>query len=106
MVAFVVAYRAGRPVGCGGLRLLEPGTAEIKRMYAAPETRGSGVATDVIRALEAWARARGVTELRLETGDRLLAAQRFYEREGYERIPLFGPYVGSELSRCYRRQLH
>jgi putative acetyltransferase len=74
-------------------------------MYAAPDVRRQGVAVEVIRALEAWALARGVTELRLETGDRLLAAQRFYEREGYEAIPRFGPYVGSDLSRCYRRRL-
>jgi hypothetical protein len=30
---------------------------------------------------------------------------RFYEREGYSRIPLFGPYVGSDLSVCYARDL-
>ena len=41
----------------------------------------------------------------LETGDLLTAAQRFYEREGYTRIPPFGPYVGSSLSVCYETRL-
>jgi hypothetical protein len=41
----------------------------------------------------------------LETGDRMLAAQRFYRREGYDPIPLFGHYTGSDLSRCFGRVL-
>jgi hypothetical protein len=30
---------------------------------------------------------------------------RFYEREGYREIPLFGAYVGSDHSVCYERVL-
>lgn len=105
MAVFLVAYRSGAPVACGGLRLLEGQAAEIKRMYAVPSTRGTGVATEVLRALERWAVAHGVAVLRLETGDILRAARRFYEREGYVSVPPFGPYVGSPLSRCYERRL-
>jgi GNAT superfamily N-acetyltransferase len=91
----------GRPVACGGLRHLGPATAEIKRMYVKPAARGSGVATTVLRALEAAARERGCTILRLETGTAQPEAIRFYEREGYRQIPLFGAYLNSELSVCY-----
>jgi putative acetyltransferase len=30
---------------------------------------------------------------------------RFYEREGYHEIPLYGVYIGSDVSVCYERVL-
>ncbi len=59
----------------------------------------------MLRTLEDDARARGWTRLVLETGDTMLPAQRFYAREGYAPIPLFGPYVGSDLSVCFEKVL-
>ncbi|MGW0520049.1 GNAT family N-acetyltransferase [Crossiella sp. NPDC003009] len=94
-----------RAVGCGGLRLLGPDSAEIKRMYVTPRARGTGVAVVVLRALENEARRRSLRTLLLETGTAQPDAMRFYEREGYHAVANFGPYVGSELSRCYRREL-
>ncbi|GAA4679171.1 N-acetyltransferase [Phytohabitans rumicis] len=102
---FVVATERGRPVGCGALRRLDPESAEIKRMYVVPDARGTGVATALLRALEAAAIERGWSTLRLETGTEQPDARRFYEREGYREIPLFGSYVGSTLSVCYERHL-
>ena len=60
---FLVAYDkgSGQPVGCGGLRLLDEHTAEIKRLYVLPYTRGSGVASSILAALEAQAHAQGIT---------------------------------------------
>ena len=104
-VFLVAVDDTGRPTGCGALRRLDAATAEIKRMYVAPDSRGSGVATALLRALEAAATDRGWTTLRLETGPAQPEAMRFYEREGYRQIPLFGPYVGSVLSVCYERSL-
>lgn len=104
---FLIAHddATGRAIGCGALRRLGPATAEIKRMYVTPESRGSGVATGLLHALEDAARDRGWTTLRLETGPAQPDAIRFYEREGYRRIPQFGAYVGAELSVCYERIL-
>jgi GNAT superfamily N-acetyltransferase len=104
---FVVAVSDvdGAPVGCGALRRLAPAAAEIKRMYVVPRARGTGVAAAILHALEAAALERGWTTLRLETGTEQPDAQRFYEREGYHRIPLFGVYAGSTLSVCYEREL-
>ncbi|WP_229075663.1 GNAT family N-acetyltransferase [Actinoplanes sp. DH11] len=102
---FLVATVAGTPVGCGALRRLDETSAELKRMYVTPESRGSGVATALLRALEDAAARRGWTILRLETGPAQPDAMRFYEREGYREIPLFGAYVGSDLSVCYERTL-
>ncbi|GAA0288035.1 GNAT family N-acetyltransferase [Kineococcus aurantiacus] len=95
----------GRAVACGGLRPLDATTAEVKRMYVEPARRGSGVATLVLRAVEAEARALGVRRLLLETGTLQPEALRFYLREGYERIENFGPYAGQELSICCARDL-
>ncbi|WP_200834639.1 GNAT family N-acetyltransferase [Amycolatopsis alkalitolerans] len=105
IAVFVVARRKGRAVGCGALRLLEAGVAEIKRMYVVPEARGSGAAVAILRELEARAGRLGVGTLKLETGTAQPDAIRFYEREGYRRIDNFGPYQGESLSRCYGRDL-
>lgn len=95
----------GTAVACGALRGLDAGAAEIKRMYVVPERRGSGVAASVLRALESAAAERGWHTVRLETGTEQPDAQRFYRREGYREIPLFGNYVGSTLSVCFEREL-
>ncbi|MFI6644024.1 GNAT family N-acetyltransferase [Streptomyces sp. NPDC050504] len=106
MVAFFVAYDAeGTAVGCGGLRGLDGATGEVKRMYVAPDARGTGAAARVLGAIEEWARGRGWTRLRLETGDRQPAAVRFYTRSGYVRIPNFGAYEGCADSLCFERLL-
>lgn len=102
---FLVAERDGAPVGCGALRRLDGSSAEIKRMYVTPPARGTGVATALLRALERHAAGRGWPRLRLETGTEQPDARRFYEREGYRQIPLFGVYQGSELSVCYERTI-
>ena len=59
----------------------------------------------VLRALEAAARDRGAQRVVLETGILQPDAIRFYEREGYASIPLYGPYIGCAESRCFARAL-
>jgi putative acetyltransferase len=74
-------------------------------MYVVPERRRAGVAGALLAALEAEARRRGWTLLRLETGTEQPDAMAFYERYGYYRIPNFGHYADSTLSVCYERAL-
>lgn len=106
IAVFLVALDAdGSPVGCGGLRLLDARSAEIKRMYVVPVARGTGVSTALLRALETEAASLGLAELLLETGTGQPDAMRFYEREGYTPIPSFGPYRDEPTSRCYARPL-
>jgi len=105
ITVYYLAFDGGRAIGSGGLRAIDAEHGEIKRMYVDPAYRGTGVAADILHTLEDDARARGWTRLVLETGDRMLAAQRFYERNGYLPIPLFGHYVGSSLSLCFEKDL-
>jgi GNAT superfamily N-acetyltransferase len=106
VTVFVVARDpGGAAIGCGGLRLLPDGTAEIKRMYVAPAARGTGVATRILRVLEDHARRHDVSTLLLETGTAQPDAIRFYRREGYHPIDGFGPYRDQPLSVCFAREL-
>jgi GNAT superfamily N-acetyltransferase len=103
---FVVVYRDGAPVGCGALRLLDPNTAELKRMYVSPPARGQGLGRRLLAALEAEARALGVRRLVLETGVRQAAALALYRATGFQPIPLFGEYcLSSETSVCLGKDL-
>jgi putative acetyltransferase len=103
---FVVVYREGEPVGCGGLRLLDAETAELKRMYVSPAVRGLGLGRRLVAALEAEARALGVRRLVLETGVRQVAALALYRATGFQPIPLYGEYcLSPETSVCLGKDL-
>jgi GNAT superfamily N-acetyltransferase len=92
-VVLVVRDGDGTALGCGALRALGDGAAEVKRMYVVPEARGRGVAKAVLRGLEDAARARGWTTLRLETGPRQPEALGLYTGSGYRPIGPFGAYL-------------
>lgn len=70
-------------------------------MYVAEGSRGRGYSTAILRALEDEARSLGMDRLVLETGLEQPDAIRLYTREGYDPIPLFGHYVGSDVSVCF-----
>jgi GNAT superfamily N-acetyltransferase len=105
---FFIAYLAGEAVGCGAVRRVEPGVAEIKRMYVAPAARGHGVGRLILNALEDEARRLGARRLLLETGPRQPEAIALYERAGFTHIPLYGEYVHTphpDLSVCMGKDL-
>jgi GNAT superfamily N-acetyltransferase len=92
-VVLVARDDDGTALGCGALRVLGDGVAEVKRMYVAPAARGRGVAKAVLAGLEEAARERGWTTLRLETGPRQPEAIGLYSQAGYRPIEAFGAYV-------------
>jgi putative acetyltransferase len=100
----LVGVRVGdRLVGVAGVEVQGDGIAELKRFFVTPERRGSGVADALITALLAHAAESHVRILRLETGDKQWAAQAFYRRHGFARVPRFSPYEASETSVCMQR---
>jgi len=103
---FLIVYKDGTPVGCGALRLLNAGTAELKRMYVSPSARGTGLGRRLVDALEAEARVLGIRRLVLETGIRQAAALALYRATGFHPIPLYGEYcLSPETSVCLGKEL-
>jgi GNAT superfamily N-acetyltransferase len=102
---FLVGRLGGEPVACGGWRVVEPGLAELKRMYVASGFRGRGLSRILLAALEDSARNAGLTRLRLETGHRQPEAIRLYETSGYARIDKFGVYRHDPGSTCFGKSL-
>lgn len=103
--AFFMAHLLGRPAGCGAVRLVDPDSAELKRMYTVPAVRGRGVASAILAALEAEARALGAKRVVLETGVRQTEALALYRSRGYAPLEPFGEYVGKPLSLCLAKTL-
>ena len=95
----------GRLLGCGAVRLREPGVGEIKRMYVRPQARGRGIGKALLAALEAEAAALFADRVVLETGARQFEAVELYRRAGYVQIERFGEYADSPLSLCMCRTL-
>jgi len=102
---FLVAWDGEVPVGCGAIRRLDNGRAELKRMYVVAERRGRGISWAVLEALEATARELGAKSIVLETGVRQPAAIGLYGSAGYVPIPAFGAYVTSASSVCMERRM-
>jgi GNAT superfamily N-acetyltransferase len=83
---WLVAYRDATPVGCAALKRLDDCTAEIKRVYVAPEARNAGVARALLARLERLARDAGYTALRMDTGARQPASVALFGSCGYTQI--------------------
>lgn len=103
--AFLVARIAGRPVGCGAIRPLRPGVAEVKRMFVVQEARGRGVGRTILENLETFAKNFGYRSIRLETGLKQPEAISLYESAGYHRAPCYGPYRENPMSICFEKKL-
>lgn len=113
---FFVAYLfdadfGGAPVATGAWRrssvkaLGAEVTAEIKRMYVVPAAQRRGLGRRMLAHLEATAADAGIEAMVLETGMKQPEAIALYVSSGYEPIPGFGYYCGSELSRCFGRRI-
>ena len=101
---FLIAREFDEPVGC--VALVDcGGYGEIKRLYVRPEWRHRGVADVLMNRLEADARSQGLDVVRLETGSRLAAAVRLYERRGYNRCGRFGCYRDHPASLFMEKRL-
>ncbi|MFF1447176.1 GNAT family N-acetyltransferase [Streptomyces sp. NPDC058274] len=74
----------GEPAGSAGLRLTEPATAELTRVFLYPEMRGRGGAALLVRAAEDAARGLGAERMVLDTRTDLVEARTLYARLGYQ----------------------
>lgn len=101
----VLAYNGTEAIGCGAIKEYTTKTMEIKRMYVPPEKRGQGIASLILKELEAWASELNYEKCILETGYAQPEAIRLYEKNFYTVIPNYGQYEGVELSVCFEKVL-
>ncbi|HEY6502858.1 MAG TPA: GNAT family N-acetyltransferase, partial [Chitinophagaceae bacterium] len=75
----------------GTIALLDIGNNKgaLRKMFVAKDYRGkeSGIGQTLLNTLVAWARQKGITEIFLGTTEKFIAAQRFYEKNGFVEIP-------------------
>jgi putative acetyltransferase len=99
-----VAREHGAAVACGALKR-HGRVGEVKRMYTRPEYQGRGIGGRIVAEIEALARAEGLAQLVLETGDRHHAAYRVYERAGFRRCGPVLDYPDTGWSVFYEKPL-
>jgi putative acetyltransferase len=81
-------------VGCGAIKRLDPGHAELKSMRTTPRRKRSGIASLLLDHILAEARRMGFTRLSLETGatEDFLPARKLYEKFGFHYCEPFADY--------------
>jgi GNAT superfamily N-acetyltransferase len=101
----VVAYDNETAVGCGAIKEFTPDTMEVKRMYVSINYRGKGIASIVLKELEAWAAELNYDRCILETGNKQPEAIALYKKSSYKIIPNYGHYENVENSICFEKKL-
>ena len=86
------------------MKLEEGGTAEVKRMYVDPASRGLGIGKSLMRAIEEAAQRESVRTLRLETGIHQPEAIGLYIASGFREVPAFPPYRPDPFSRFFAKE--
>ncbi|QTN27971.1 GNAT family N-acetyltransferase [Rhodoferax sp. AJA081-3] len=92
--AFYLVYVDGALAGMGGLRPLDNGACEIKRIYVRPAARGLHMGQTILRRLLADAQAFGYQRVCLDSAPFMQSAQRIYAAEGFVDCD---PYAGVEV---------
>ena len=99
-VYYVVELEGKVVGGCGvaPLENVEVSVCELQKMYFAPEIRGTGYAELIINQCLEFAKQQGFEICYLETLSFMTAAQKLYERMGFEHID--GPMGNTGHNSC------
>ena len=94
----LLARRGAEAVGCVGLRALDDGACEMKRLYVRPDVRGQNAGRQLVERICDHARAIGYTRLCLDTLPSMSAARILYRALGFKPIEpyVFNPIAGAE----------
>jgi putative acetyltransferase len=93
-LAFWAAWEDDSLLGVGAVLALSASHGEIKSMHTVKALRGRGTGAAILNHLIDTSRARGMTQLSLETGamEFFIPARTLYERHGFSYCPPFGAY--------------
>ena len=83
--------------GCAALAMVAD-YGELKSMFVAEAARGTGIADQLMNAIIDDAKSQSLAAVKLETGDKLVAACKLYARHGFIRCAPFGSYTANETS--------
>ena len=101
----IVAYAQQQAVGCGAIRPYASEIMEVKRMFVQLPSRGQGIASAVLKELEAWCKELGYKKCILETGKNQPEAIALYLKNKYSIIPNYGHYHNADNSVCFEKIL-
>jgi putative acetyltransferase len=96
-ISFFSAREAGRVLGVGAMKELDPSHGELKSMHTAIEARGRGVGRCMVDHLIKLAVERGYSRVSLETGavEAFIPALSLYRSVGFIEC---GPFADYRLS--------
>lgn len=94
-------------VGCGAIKRLDAGHAELKSMRTTPALKRSGIASLLLEHIMTEAKHMGFTRLSLETGtaEFFLPARKLYEKFGFIYCEPFADYRPDPNSTFMTRML-
>lgn len=82
--ALLLAREKEQVIGCVGLRAIEPGVCEMKRLYLRSEARGKGLGMALCQAVIERARSLGYNRMKLDTVSNLEKAIELYRSLGFQ----------------------
>jgi len=82
-----LAFERSKPVGCVGLRGLEEGVCEMKRLYVKPNNRREGIGRALAELVIRDAGDIGYSKMRLDTVAAMIPAITLYRSLGFKEIP-------------------